>query len=193
MTCIKEKVIRAIEFAAERHSGQTRKGNTNSPYINHPIKVVSLLTRFQEDDSDLLSAAALHDIIEDTAKGDEEIQWLQKIIEEKFGSKVLSIVQEVTDDKQLPYQERKQKQVEDTPYLSKEAKKIKIADKICNITDLKKDPPVGWSNKRKNTYIEWACKVIEGAKGVNKELEGYFEKISREAYEKINSSDSRHK
>lgn len=192
MRCIKESVIRAIEYAAERHSGQIRKGNTKSPYINHPIKVVSLLLRFHEDDSKLLSAAALHDVIEDTAKGEEETRKLEKIIEEQFGSKVLRIVQEVSDDKQLPFKERKKKQIEDTPYLSNEAKKIKIADKICNITDLKADPPVGWSKERKITYIEWAGKVIQGAGGVNKALEKYFNKISKEAYETINSSDSRY-
>ena len=192
MTYIKDVVIRAIEFAAQRHSGQTRKGNTKSPYINHPIKVVSLLLDFYENDSDLLSAAALHDVIEDTASGDREIRQIKQIIEEKFGNKVLGIVQEVTDNKQLPFKERKQKQIHDTPKLSHDAKKIKIADKICNIIDLKEDPPIGWSNERKNKYIEWAEKVIEGARGVNGKLEAYFDKISREAYELINSSDSSH-
>ncbi|MCF8335361.1 MAG: HD domain-containing protein [Bacteroidales bacterium] len=192
MTSIKGTVIRAIEFAALRHSGQTRKGNTKSPYINHPIQVVSLLLRFQENDSDLLSAAALHDVIEDTAEGDEEVQKLQKTVEQHFGNKILSIVQEVSDNKQLPSHERKQKQIQNTPYISNEAKKIKLADKICNIKEIKEDPPVGWSKERKNAYIEWAEKVVRGAGGVNKKLEAYFEKISKEAYEKINSSDSPH-
>jgi len=190
MIYVKDLVIRAIEFAALRHSGQTRKGNEKTPYINHPIKVVSLLLDFHEHDSDLLSAAALHDVIEDTAREDREIQQLEKIIGRKFGNKVLSIIWEVTDNKQLPFQERKQKQIQDTPHLSQEAKKIKIADKICNITDLKEAPPVGWSRERKKSYIEWATKVIEGAKGVNKELEAYFAKISRETYKTINSSNS---
>lgn len=187
MIYVKDVVIRAIEFAALRHSGQTRKGNEKTPYINHPIKVVSLLLDFHENDSDLLSAAALHDVIEDTAREDREIRQLEKIIGQKFGNKVLNIIWEVTDNKQLPFQERKQKQIQDTPHLSQEAKKIKIADKICNITDLKEAPPVGWSRDRKNSYIEWSTKVIEGAKGVNKELEAYFAKISREAYKTINS------
>jgi guanosine-3',5'-bis(diphosphate) 3'-pyrophosphohydrolase len=190
MTYIKDVVIRAIEFAAQRHSGQTRKGNKKSPYINHPIKVVSLLLHFNENDADLLSAAALHDVIEDTARGDREIQQLEQIIERRFGKKVLDIIREVTDDKQLAFKERKQKQIQDTPRLSDGAKKIKIADKICNITDLKEDPPVGWSNERKNKYIEWAERVIEGARGVNRKLEAHFDIISREAYEMINSSDS---
>lgn len=190
MTYIKDVVIRAIEFAAQRHSGQTRKGNKKSPYINHPIKVVSLLLHFNENDADLLSAAALHDVIEDTARGDREIQQLEQIIERRFGKKVLDIIREVTDDKQLAFKERKQKQIQDTPRLSDDAKKIKIADKICNITDLKEDPPVGWSNERKNKYIEWAERVIEGARGVNRKLEAHFDIISREAYEMINSSDS---
>lgn len=191
MTYIKDMVIRAIEFAALRHSGQTRKGNEKTPYINHPIKVVSLLLDFHEDDSDILSAAALHDVIEDTVREDRETQHLEKIIEQRFGNKVLSIIWEVTDNKQLSSQERKQKQIQNTPHLSPEAKKIKIADKICNITDLKEDPPVGWSTERKSSYIEWAAKVIEGARGVNREMEEHFDKISKEAYAVINSSGSK--
>jgi guanosine-3',5'-bis(diphosphate) 3'-pyrophosphohydrolase len=185
MSLIHLKVILAIEFAANQHTGQRRKGSLGSPYINHPIKVVSLLLKYEEYNSDLLSAAALHDVVEDTAQGEEEKQRLIRSIEEVFGSKVLQIVREVTDDKNLPFHERKEKQIENTPSLSEEAKKIKIADKICNIQDIIEDPPTGWSKERKNTYLDWAGKVIEGAKGVNEQLENYFETIRREAYKKL--------
>jgi guanosine-3',5'-bis(diphosphate) 3'-pyrophosphohydrolase len=177
MATIDASIIRAIEFAAQRHNGQFRKGTRKSPYINHPIKVVSLLIQHHEYNTDLLTAAALHDVIEDTAKTDAEKKKLATAIEKTFGNRTLSIVREVSDDKSLPFQERKQLQVTNTPFLSPEAKKIKIADKICNLEDILEDPPEKWSNDRKKGYLEWAGRVVEGARGVNEELEQRFAKI----------------
>ena len=179
------KVITALEFAAQRHKGQTRKGKNKSPYINHPISVMSTLSKFGEDSENLLAAAALHDVIEDTAKQKEEIARLSSIIEDRFGSIVLKIVLEVSDDKSLPYQERKHLQVINTPQLSDDAKKLKIADKTCNISDLMMDPPLGWSKERKIAYLEWAKQVIEGARGVNYKLEKHFDAMVQESYNKL--------
>ena len=178
-------IFRSLNFAAERHRHQLRKGATKVPYINHPIKVVTVLTEFLEENHELLSAAALHDVVEDTAKGKEEINMLSESIKEQFGAEVLKLVLEVSDDKSLPYQERKRLQVENTPFLSNEAKKIKIADKICNINDMINDPPIDWATERKIKYLEWAKKVIDGARGVNSSMEAYFDKIKKEAHHKL--------
>ena len=179
------KTFKALEFAAIRHKHQFRKGEIKIPYINHPINVVTLLTEFGENETNLLSAAALHDVIEDTASGKHEIDGLSKIIKEKFGNKVLDIVLEVSDDKSLPYQERKRLQIKKTPLLSEEGKKLKISDKICNIKDMMEYPPTNWSTDRKTTYLEWAKNVIEGARGVNPEMEAHFDKTIQKAYKKI--------
>jgi guanosine-3',5'-bis(diphosphate) 3'-pyrophosphohydrolase len=174
-------VIRAIDFAAQRHSGQIRKGKQQSPYINHPIRVMKLLVMHQETEADLLMAAVLHDVIEDTAKTDREIQELSGIIRKNFGQGVLDIVREVSDDKTLPFQERKRLQVINTPGLSEEARKIKIADKTCNILDMMEDPPENWPNERKLQYVEWAGLVIDGARGVNPGLEKEFDATRQQA------------
>jgi len=178
-------VFKALEFAAIRHKHQFRKGEVKTPYINHPINVVTLLTEYNEYETNLLSAAALHDVIEDTANGKHEIDELSKSIKAKFGNKVLDIVLEVSDDKTLPYQERKRLQIEHTPFLSEEGKKLKISDKICNIKDMMEQPPSNWSLDRKITYLEWAKKVIEGARGVNSEMETHFDHIIQNAYNKL--------
>ncbi len=169
------KVFSALELASIRHSGQTRKGNNKTPYINHPIGVINVLAKHGEADTDLLAAAALHDVIEDTAGNKEEIDQISSHIKENFGEKVLRIVLEVSDDKSLPYQKRKDLQIINTPGLSPEAKKLKIADKICNIRDMIKNPPPDWTIERKRTYLEWAVKVIEGARNSNQSLEKDFE------------------
>jgi guanosine-3',5'-bis(diphosphate) 3'-pyrophosphohydrolase len=181
MSHVEAIVIRAIDFAAQRHSGQTRKGKKHSPYINHPIKVMNLLVKHQETGAELLMAAVLHDVIEDTAQTDHEIDELSGIIRENFGQRVLEIVQEVSDDKNLPFQERKRLQVINTPRLSQEAKKIKIADKTCNLLDMMEDPPENWPNERKLQYVEWAGQVIDGARGVNPDLEKTFDATRQQA------------
>ena len=57
--------IRSIEFASKKHQSQRRK-NGDIPYINHPIQVANFLAQAGIDDYDILSAAILHDTVEDT-------------------------------------------------------------------------------------------------------------------------------
>jgi guanosine-3',5'-bis(diphosphate) 3'-pyrophosphohydrolase len=184
------KVFSALELASIRHSGQTRKGDKKTPYINHPISVINVLTRHGEDNPDLLAAAALHDVIEDTARTKEEIDKISSLIKEKFGEEVLKIILEVSDDKNLPFQKRKDLQVINTPRLSPEAKKLKIADKICNIKDMINDPPSNWSVERKKNYLEWAAKVIEGARNNNASLEKDFDETLKFAERSLNNQNT---
>ncbi len=176
------KIIDAIAFATERHKNQFRKGVGKIPYINHPIAVLMLLSKFGETDTDLLISALLHDVIEDTTKNEQEIKEISEIILEKYGENVLLTVLEVSDNKSLPVEERKRLQVIHTPKLSDRAKKLKIADKISNILDIKNDPPENWSLHRKLTYLDWAKQVVNGAKGLNKHLDQYFDQVYNETY-----------
>jgi len=85
-------IRRATGFAAWKHTGQCRKGEGKTPYIHHPIEVAAILSEAGAiEDNDLLQAALLHDTIEDTQTEREEI-------ESHFGSRICSIVVEVTDD-----------------------------------------------------------------------------------------------
>src|SRR5262245_40101746 len=94
-------VMRALEFAAKKHSTQRRKDADASPYINHPIALMHVLCIDGGiTDPVILAAAALHDTIEDTETTGEEL-------EREFGSAIASIVAEMTDDKSLPKLERK--------------------------------------------------------------------------------------
>ena len=112
--------IDALKFASEKHIKQRKRGCDFLPYINHPIKVVNILFHSGESDFELLTAALLHDVLEDTNTTDKELQRL-------FGHKVRDIVEELTDDMNDPYDVRKKKQIKNAPYLSTDAKKIKIA------------------------------------------------------------------
>lgn len=182
-------ILKALEFAAARHRTQFRKGEDRSPYINHPIQVANLLANDAgEKDPVLLSAAILHDVIEDTVDTPAEKQKLIGQISEIFGEQVLSLTLEVTDDKSLEKHERKRLQVEHAHHKSNKAKKLKIADKIMNIRDITANPPPWWSVQRILDYFDWAENVVAGLRGVNKKLEDMFDqhlKIGRAKYKGI--------
>ena len=162
-------LIRSVAFAAEKHRGQRRKDKEGSPYINHPIALANLLANeASQTDVDVLCAAILHDTIEDTQTTPEEVAT-------NFGTKVRDMVQEVTDNKGLLKEVRKQRQIEHSPHLSDGAKLIKLADKICNLRDVSDSPPTDWSLERRIEYFEWAKKVIDGLRGVHIGLEALFD------------------
>lgn len=161
--------IRALEFAATRHSGQIRKGDTEEPYINHPISVAFVLSEVGGvADQAILAAALLHDTVEDTDTTLEELRSL-------FGETVESLVAELTDDKTLPKEERKLLQISHAPSLSADAKLLKLSDKICNLRDVVGKPPKDWSDERRREYLEWTAQVIAGCRGVNPAMEALYD------------------
>ena len=174
-------VVRALEFAARRHSAQRRKGLAAEPYVNHLAEVARLLAEACGGrDAELVAAGLLHDTLEDTATRAAEL-------EEDFGAAVLSLVREVTDDKSLPRQARKRLQVETAGGKSARARMIKIADKTSNLRSLLASPPVGWalarycgSRRRRLEYFRWAAQVVERCRGVSPELEAAFDQAYRE-------------
>jgi GTP diphosphokinase / guanosine-3',5'-bis(diphosphate) 3'-diphosphatase len=164
----------ALEFCAEKHRNQRRKDAVRTPYLNHPIEVAEILWNIGKvREMTVLIAALLHDVIEDTETGPEEIS-------SRFGDEVLSLVLEVSDDKMLPKSERKELQVLHAPDLSRGAKLIKIADKIGNVRDVTWSPPPDWSIQRRIEYLEWAERVVKGLGVGNGELLKLFDQVLAE-------------
>lgn len=83
------RVFDAAKFAIQRHGDQKYDG---SPYSIHLLHVVEVLSRFEVDSESLLTAAFLHDVVEDTDTTIEEVQT-------RFGPVVASLVEAVTDPK----------------------------------------------------------------------------------------------
>ena len=164
------RLLHAAVFAARHHSQQKRKGN-GEPYISHPLQVAHQLAEVGGvTDVELLCAAILHDTVEDTDVTPDDVA-------REFGPAVAALVAEVTDDKSLPKDERKRLQIEHMPHRTPRAQMLKIADKTCNVRDLAGVPPVGWSAQRCLAYVEWAEKVVAGARGVNPALEAAFDAV----------------
>lgn len=124
---------KALEFAREAHGDQLRKYG-DEPYIQHPIRVAGLV-RTVPHTTEMICAAYLHDVVEDTPVSIRDIQ-------RKFGQKVALLVDELTDEyvkEKYPHlnrRKRKEKEVVRQSNISKAAKTIKLADVIDNTRDI---------------------------------------------------------
>ncbi len=168
-----ETVLRAAAFAAEKHRNQRRKDEEASPYINHPIQLAYILVQADIESPVVLAAALLHDTIEDTETTLDELEII-------FGYEIANIVAECSDDKSLSKLERKQAQIDHAATISHEARLVKLADKIANVSDINGAPPAGWSLERKREYFDWAKQVVDRMRGTHKVLEARFRRGIRQ-------------
>jgi GTP diphosphokinase / guanosine-3',5'-bis(diphosphate) 3'-diphosphatase len=169
------EVARALDFAARRHAAQRRKGIRAEPYVNHLAEVAFLLAEATEGgDPGLVAAGLLHDTLEDTRTSRVELAAV-------FGEDVARLVEEVTDDTTLDREQRKLLQVQEAPGKSLRARMIKIADKIANLRSIVDSPPLGWSSRRKQEYVDWARQVVAACGRTNERLEMQFEEAARKA------------
>ena len=96
------QVMRAYEFGATAHSGQTRL--SGDPFISHPLAVAQILADMHMD-SQAIAAAILHDVIEDTATPIAEL-------DEKFGHEIATLVDGVSKLDQMQFTSRAEAQAE---------------------------------------------------------------------------------
>lgn len=147
--------LEALNLAALRHRSQRRKGRAGAPYVNHLIEVAHILTSHGFEQTELLCAAVLHDVIEDAGASADELR-------ARFGNRVTALVLEVTDDDALPVWERKLAQIRNASSLSEDAQHLRVADKISNLRGILTSPPESWSLERKLAYYGWAEQVVNG-------------------------------
>ena len=175
-------ILKALNFAAQKHRDQRRKDIEASPYINHPIGLVHLLWHeAQVTDPIVLVAALLHDTVEDTDTSFEELA-------EEFGLEIQQVVAEVTDDKSLAKEVRKQLQIDHAGQASLSAKLVKLADKICNLRDLASSPPESWTLERRREYFEWAKQVVDQMRGTHQVLEQIFDRAYQQGVTQLQDS-----
>ncbi len=128
---------RAIIFATRAHSGTYRKG-TKIPYIVHPIEAAAIVATIT-DDPDMIAAAVLHDVVEDTDTTVEEIRLF-------FNDHIAKLVEAESENKRkdLPPQETWMlRKMETLEFLrneaDQEAKILALADKLSNIRAIYRD------------------------------------------------------
>ncbi len=117
----------ALRLAFTAHSGQTRKTD-NSPYIIHPIMVASILTRAGASE-EVVVAALLHDVLEDT---DTPVGHVEAVA----GSEAMRIIRAVSEDKSLPWEDRKAAYAEVVVAGGESVWFVSVADKIHNAESL---------------------------------------------------------
>lgn len=179
------RLLKAADFAAMKHRFQRRKDEHATPYINHPIRVAFTLTTAGESDIMTLMAALLHDTIEDTETTYQEL-------EEKFGKEVAEVVLELTDEQHLSRDEQRIRQIQHASGKSERARKVKLADKICNVFDILHHPPHGWSVQRKIEYVEFCREVVDMIRGTQPALEHEFDELYRHFRERFHLVDISH-
>jgi len=132
-------IVKAARFAQQQHEGQTRKGG--EPYINHPMRVAGIVTMCEHTTEDMIAAAWLHDVVEDTEVTDVE---LRRLFNENIANLVYHLTDVYTKENypELNRAKRKQREHERlgntnmfcAPVYGVHT--IKLADRIDNTTDV---------------------------------------------------------
>ena len=148
---------RALTYAVDKYKTLTRKHGP--PYIVHPIRMTSILravgfSEFVQED--MMIAALLHDLLEDTDITVEEIR-------NQFGKKVASIVKELTKPEQI----NKDEWLKSLETASNEAKIIKMADRIDNLMDMNSGV---WSIEKQKSYAEQGKIILEKCGSAHSDL-----------------------
>jgi (p)ppGpp synthase/HD superfamily hydrolase len=137
-----QKLPEALAWAFELHLGDFRDGSHALPYISHPVDVLNLLRYVGKvTDEDLLIAAILHDVVEETAVD-------PRMIQTRFGVKVASLVAELTraepaidtqieTSKELIWNIRSETLLQEISVMSAAAQTIKLADRLSNYRQAK--------------------------------------------------------
>lgn len=170
---------KAVTFACEKHSGQLRKV-TGAPYFLHPMEVATIVGTMSSDQN-LLSAAILHDTVEDTDTTMEEIK-------ELFGERVEQLVKTETEDKRKdrPASEtwriRKEESLSDLAEADDmDVKMLWLGDKLSNIRSLctayKKSGDKLWENfnQKDPKEHEWYYREVKKALAELEEYDAYKE------------------
>ncbi len=133
---LSDRFTNALVFATELHAHQTRKGNSNTPYIAHLLAVASLVLEYGGTEDEAI-AALLHDAIEDQggATAREEIR-------QRFGDTVTAIVDGCTETDitpKPPWQHRKEAYLAHIATGSYSVRLVAAADKLHNVRSLLQD------------------------------------------------------
>lgn len=130
------KYLDAVLFASQAHAGDMRK-MTEIPYIVHPVEA-SLIAMEMTDDINVVIGAVLHDVVEDTDYGINDIC-------ERFGDEIAILVGNETEDKRpevdkrASWRIRKEEFLEHLQNESKESAVITMSDKLSNMRALCRD------------------------------------------------------
>ncbi|MDP3999674.1 MAG: HD domain-containing protein [bacterium] len=148
------KVELAIKTAARLHISQTRKGDGQTPYIVHPFAVAIIVSEYTEDE-DVIAAALLHDVLEDTSYTASELG-------RNFGQRVKEIVLSVSEPKaengqKLGWRVRKNGYLKRLESSNDEALLVCAADKINNLSSMMEE----FQDQGVGMWIKFSASAVE--------------------------------
>jgi 5'-deoxynucleotidase YfbR-like HD superfamily hydrolase len=171
-----DSISRAIIFAAKAHNGATRKG-TELPYILHPMEAATIVASLT-DDEEVIAAAILHDVLEDTDVTPAQLQI-------EFGARICKLVESESENKRpgLPAAETwKARKSETINYLQSVAtddeRIIALADKLSNIRACLRD------------YEKSGDAMWEKFNMPDKEMQAWYYTSVRDALGKLQDTDA---
>lgn len=159
-----------IEFADHAHGQQMRKYSTDR-YIVHPVRVMKTCSHYTES-VPVLSAALLHDVVEDTNTTLYDIKnFLSVLMNDEEADTIITLVRELTDvyvKKAFPNLnrfKRKKKELKRLCTISPDAQTIKYADIIDNAKDISKS-----GTDFAKRYLQECYDIVSALKKGNPEL-----------------------
>ncbi len=157
---------KVLQFATAAHGNQRRKYR-DEPYIKHPVRVMETC-RSANASQEILAAALLHDVLEDTEVDEGRMKdFLESIFPEPVALKVLQLVVELTDiytKENYPHlnrRARKAKELDRIKHTSADAQTIKYADIIDNAPDTTSSDP-GFAVKMLHEYRAMLKEITRG-------------------------------
>ncbi|HYT89268.1 MAG TPA: HD domain-containing protein [Gemmataceae bacterium] len=142
-------LLEAVAFAARAHQGQVRKDG-RTPYVSHVFRVCLVLRDiFGITDQRALTAAVLHDTIEDTTTDFDDIT-------NRFGAEIAGWVATLSKDKRLPFKEREEAYCRDLAAAPWQVQVCKLADLFDNLLDSGYLPSAKRADavRKKRRYLE---------------------------------------
>ncbi len=119
-------IEKATMLAVEGHKGQKRLHG--APYVVHPFIVAVKLLKYDFEDH-VVAAALVHDLLEDTSITESRIKT-------ELGDSVVNIVKGLTENKELPWRERKLAYIELVRKGSDDVKAVSLGDKVHNMENM---------------------------------------------------------
>ena len=165
---------KAIIYAVRAHAGTERRGK-GFPYIVHPMEAMEIVSTMTSD-QELLAAAALHDVVEDTDITVEEIR-------AEFGDRIASLVAAESDavqegvSEEESWRSRKEQGIRRLQGASRDVKIVALGDKLSNMRAIARDFALQGASFWNIFHVkdprehEWRYRALADAL---RELEGTF-------------------
>jgi (p)ppGpp synthase/HD superfamily hydrolase len=163
-----ELVKKAANFAQNAHQGAVRKYN-GAPYITHPARVAAAVANLEGATSEMVAAAWLHDVVEDTTI-------TLDVVQKEFGEVVAHLVKWLTNDPKVPGENRAARKKKNAVRLSgapKDAQKIKMLDRMDNLREMDLVQDRGFAK----VYLEESWDLLYAVGNSDRDLAERFEAV----------------